>query len=78
MGGVITNYLGNAVESNYDAFVLNEGQMVVRKVCIDKSEVTSGRAVMIIPGKVIWLRGGYDEVRLYDSNTETVETIHEF
>ena len=72
LGGIITKNLGSAVEPSFDAFVLNEGQMVVRKVRIDKSEGTSGRAVMIIPGKVIWIRGANDEVRLYDSNTETV------
>ena len=78
VGGLITNYLGKWVERNYDAFVLNESEMAVRKISMNDEDFTWGRAVMIVPGKVMWICEGNDDLHLYDSATETIETIHEF
>ena len=33
---------------------------------------------MIVPGKVIWIREIQHNLHLFDSATETIETIHEF
>ena len=80
-GGAVTNSLGKWIEENREAYVIDEREMVVRKQHFSHDDFCNGRAVMIVPGKVIWIgpsAGGTDSVHLYDHNTKTFEAIHEF
>ena len=55
-GGFVTNSLNKRMEDNREAYVLNEHEMAVRKQRFSHNDFCSGRAVMIVPGKVIWIR----------------------
>ena len=77
-GGIITNYLGKEIEENYDTFILNEAEMKVRKVSMKFEDYSEGGAVMIVPGKVMWISGISHDVHLYDNTTESIEAIHRF
>ena len=55
-GGMVTNSLGKTTEYNQEAYVLNEQEMTVRKQRFSHDDFCFGRAVMIVPDKVIWIR----------------------
>ena len=76
-GGTFHNSIGKQVGESYDAYILNVAQMAVRNVSIDRMDFCAGRAVMIVPGKVLWIFGDCN-VHLYDSTTETIENIYGF
>ena len=55
-GGAVTNSLGKWIEENREAYVLDEHEMAVRKQHFSHDDFCNGRAVMIVPDKVIWIR----------------------
>ena len=52
--------------------------MTVQTKIMDSEDVCSTRAVMIVPGKVIWVEIGAESIELYDHNEERIKAIHIF
>ena len=52
--------------------------MTVQTKIMVSEDVCSGRAVMIVPGKVIWVEIGAESIELYDHNERSIKSIHIF
>ena len=52
--------------------------MTVQTKTMVSEDVCSGRAVMIVPGKVIWVEIEAESIELYDHDKRSVKAIHTF